>query len=541
MSNDAWSEVLAAWGAVVGREQVWTDAERLQPYRTSVCGTERSAGAVVLPGTTEEVQGVVVAANRHGVPLYPISRGCNWGMGSRLPVQDGGVVLDLRRMDRIREVHREQGYAVVEPGVTQRQLFDHLRDHRLPFLFNVTGSTGDSSLLGNALDRGVGYFQTRWDNLSALEVVLGNGRLLRTGFGHWPGARTAGIYRHGVGPSLDGLFAQSSFGVVTAAAFELIPRPPAHAAMILKIAREERLAPLIDALAGLRANGLIATVMHVANRERTWITMAPLVRDQLLARGMTGDLRQAAEERLRREGFGPWSAVAGLMGTPAQLRTARREIRWALRGIARVSFLTDRLVDGAERLSRPLRFIPWVQEKRTLLQAMRPLYGMTRGEPTDAALKGVYWPAGDEASMEERNPDLSRSGLIYVLPVLPAIGAVVREVSDRAGEIFQAHGFPPCITYNYMDARALEGVISVAFDRGDPEATQRARACISACEEAFMRMGYPPYRLGIEGMARIASPGDPFWQTVAELKRAVDPNGIIAPGRYGTAGGPTGK
>ena len=42
-----------------------------------------------------------------------------------------------------------------------------------------------------------------------------------------------------------------------------------------------------------------------------------------------------------------------------------------------------------------------------------------------------------------------------------------------------------------------------------------------------------PYRVGIQSMAQVVRESDPFWQTVKELKKALDPNGIIAPGRYG--------
>jgi len=50
-------------------------------------------------------------------------------------------------------------------------------------------------------------------------------------------------------------------------------------------------------------------------------------------------------------------------------------------------------------------------------------------------------------------------------------------------------------------------------------------------------MGWPPYRVGIGSMSRFARPGDVFWEVARDLRRALDPDGIVAPGRYEIAPG----
>ncbi len=72
--------------------------------------------------TVDQVVRIVQIARRFKTPLHPISRGRNWGMGSRLPPRDGTAILDLSGLDRIREINVGGRYAVVEPGVTQGQL-----------------------------------------------------------------------------------------------------------------------------------------------------------------------------------------------------------------------------------------------------------------------------------------------------------------------------------------------------------------------------------------------------------------------------------
>ena len=72
--------------------------------------------------------------------------------------------------------------AVIEPGVTQMQLYEFLQNHCPELTFNVTGSGKETSIIGNALDRGVGYMGPRREDLFGLEIVLGTGEILRTGF-----------------------------------------------------------------------------------------------------------------------------------------------------------------------------------------------------------------------------------------------------------------------------------------------------------------------------------------------------------------------
>jgi 4-cresol dehydrogenase (hydroxylating) len=108
-----------SWSDRFGAQLTRTDEATLRRYGENVSGLRREIVAVVYPESTADVQAVVRIANEVRVPLYPISTGRNWGLGSRLPVRDGAVVVDLSRMDRIHEVNETHGHAVIEPGVTR--------------------------------------------------------------------------------------------------------------------------------------------------------------------------------------------------------------------------------------------------------------------------------------------------------------------------------------------------------------------------------------------------------------------------------------
>src|SRR6266704_657074 len=87
--------------AAVGADHVITERKRVAEYERATFATTQEIPMVVLPASRQEVQEVVRIANRHRLPLYPISRGRNWGLGSRVPVKTGCCVVDLKRMNRI--------------------------------------------------------------------------------------------------------------------------------------------------------------------------------------------------------------------------------------------------------------------------------------------------------------------------------------------------------------------------------------------------------------------------------------------------------
>jgi len=525
---------IEAWRQELGGNAVVADAEFLTTYTKSVCASQRQVVAVLMPGSLEDVQKSVATANAHKIPLYPISCGKQWGMGSRLPVKDGAAIVDLGRMNRIIEINAQYHYAVVEPGVTQRQLLDYIKANNLPLMLNVTGSTSDTSLIGNAMDRGVGYFDSRAHGISNMQVVLGNGETIQTGFGHYANAKTKNLYPHGIGPSLDGLFPQGNFGIVTSACIDLMPKPDAHMAAIIKIDSEEKLPLLIDALVQLRSRGVVNTIVHIGSRERSYSTLAPLLYEQLVNAGEPKDeeTRGKALCMLKEAGFGPWNTSLGVLGTKAQLRLAKREIRKAVGGFAKTLFLNDALVAGAKAIAEKLAFIPFVRTQLMILKAVEPIYRLTCCETTDEALKCFYWSAGDFQNLEEPNPDHSNCGLLFCLPIIPASGQAVLEVVRDTAETFARHGFDAGITVNIMNAKAIEGVVSLSFDRRDAGQAEKAQACIQEMEARYMEQGYPPYRVGIKSMHHVVREDDPFWCTVRDLKKVLDPNGIIAPGRY---------
>jgi len=512
--------------SALGADRVIRRQEDLHRLEANVSGFERVIPLSIEPETEAQVLEVVRLANRHRIPLYPVSLGKNWGLGSRLPIQDGCVLVALHRMNRIREVNDHFGYAVIEPGVTQQQLADHLEASGSPFLLDVTGSGAATSVLGNALERGVAYNTLRYESLRGLEVVLGRGELLRTGFGHYESSQLTHLFPSGIGPALDGLFIQSNFGIVTAAAIRLLKKPARLETFLMSL-RDEALFPrLIDRLQELKRDRVLTSVVHVGNRRRTEITLAPLIYEYYRARGES-ITRKMAGQILDAQLKGPWSAVGNLMGPTSLVRAAKRELKLALGGLGTLRFMTPRTMKRLMGLTELLG----MRKQRAFLAASSTLFQLTRGIPGDGTLRSIYWPVANRNDRYQ-NPDEGNAGILFCAPVIPMRGQEALEAVRLVREEGAAHGFDPAMTLNTLQDQTLEGVISIDFRRDDSSMTDRAHRCMRALNQRFLGHGFTPYRIDIQNMPLMLDPNDPFWWTVRELKTVLDPNHIIAPRKF---------
>ena len=197
---------------IVGVDYVTYTAASLSAAETGTYETGNHIAAIVRPANRAEVQECMRAANRLSVQMYPVSSGCNWGYGSRMPAADNCILLELGRMNHIVDFSEELAYVTVEPGVTQAQLYEFLQARGSQLWMDSADAGLECSLIGNAVERGFGHtpYGDHFAQTCDLEVVLPRGDVIDTGFGRYSGAKAAPVYRWGVGPSLDGLFSQSN-------------------------------------------------------------------------------------------------------------------------------------------------------------------------------------------------------------------------------------------------------------------------------------------------------------------------------------------
>lgn len=507
------------------------DAATCDRYARSTQPAGTRPAAVLYPTTTEQVQAIVRAANQHGFTLYPVSRGRNWGYGDACAPADGAVIVDLSRMSRVVEINARLGYAVIEPGVTQQQLHETVQREAPGYWMDATGAGPEASILGNALERGFGHtpYGDHVRTTCGMEVVLPDGRLLQTGFGHYRAAKTVYVYPYGVGPSLDGLFMQSNLGIVTKIGVWLQPAPKEFVFFYLKVDDDALLEPLIERLRGLRMDGVLNSAVHVGNDLRI---ISSQQRYPWAETGGATPLPPAMRAQLRdRWGVGAWNVSGSLTGTPGQVKAGRRILKQSLCGLGRLVFVDDARLALGERVVSALARVGLGARLRRQLEALRPNYGLLKGIPTSAPLDALAWRLrGAPPSMDD--PLALPCGLLWISPVVLATGEDARAVLGIVAPYFEQSGFEVLATFTFINERAMIGIFNISFDKTAPGEPEAAARCYDVVMDALIDAGYPPYREAIQGMPCLWRPGDTFWEVVQDVKRALDPRGVLAPGHY---------
>ena len=171
--------VIAALAAQFGNRLVTSQAVREQHANTTTWIENEAPDAVVFPQTTADVQAIVRICAAHRVPVIPFGTGTSLEGHINAPL--GGVSVDFRDMNKVLAVNAQDLDCVVEPGITRKQLNEHLRDQGLFFPLDPGA---DASLGGMAATRCSGTNAVRYgtmkDNVLGLKVALANGELMTT-------------------------------------------------------------------------------------------------------------------------------------------------------------------------------------------------------------------------------------------------------------------------------------------------------------------------------------------------------------------------
>ncbi|MET7451347.1 FAD-binding oxidoreductase [Streptomyces sp. NPDC005574] len=482
----------AVWGkvaGVVGADRVTCPGAETSGVPMSPLGPNaglfrsRAVPGVVRPRSAEETRRVVELFAGAGGPagLHAFSTGCNWGLGSREPARDGAVVLDLSGLNQVRDIDVAQGWAVVEAGVTQASLARLLEGSER--MLNVTASSAHTSVVGNALDRGVGLRHQRVEDLTGLEVVLPDGELIRVGWWPEPGRPTP-VYPHGLGPSLVQLFVQSDLGVVTAATVRLLPRP--------------------EALRVVRLNFTPDRVEPAAAVIRRWVS-------QGLARGVV-KIYNAAAARAYGGAPGQYLAHVCVDGT--------REAVEALTGIVVDEAVSCGLFTA---VSDTDAVDPGADNHDVAVRVERAYAGDP--DPADVLFEAKTGRPAGRLDAE--------GGFLFFLPLVPFTGAALGRADELIEQVRAESGVRCGVTFHALSADVVDCVVTMRFARDDEEAA-RAHRALDRLYELFTAEGFIPYRLDVEHTewaGRLAA-GTGARAFARRLKDAVDPHHVIAAGRY---------
>jgi FAD/FMN-containing dehydrogenase len=232
--------------AIVGDFNVITAASDVAPYLTDWRERYRGqARAVVRPGSTAEVAAVARVCAEHGVPIVP--QGGNTGLcGGATPHATGDeIVMQLSRLNRVRDIDTENATMTVEAGVPLAAVQNAASEAGLLFPLSLAAE-GSCAIGGNLSTNAGGTAVLRYGNarelVLGLEIVLADGRV-------WDGLR--GLRKDNTGYDLKQLFlgSEGTLGIITAAVLKLFPRPQTSATAWIAV---EDVAAAVGLLAAVR-------------------------------------------------------------------------------------------------------------------------------------------------------------------------------------------------------------------------------------------------------------------------------------------------
>lgn len=522
-----------AWRSAIGDRFVVTDQQSRRDAEQCTFATTQEIPAIIYPGSTAEVQRCVAIANDFLTPIYPVSRGRNWGLGSKVPVTTGCVLMDLQRMNKIVEFNDELGYVAIQPGVTFEQVATFLLEKSAKHFLPMIGGPPDASVLANYLERGDGAGPTGERALHGccLEVVLGRGDVIHSGFGQFPGSKVANADRWGVGPSIDGLFSQSSFGITTQLTVWLAKRPRHFQSFMFTIDHEDDLKDLVPRLRDLQSSGTIQPASISLWNAYKIVTSLGRHPDPSQK---TVDVSRMLANINRHIASAKWFGIGGLYANSAKMARAQAsEVRAALKAIV------SRLMMFDDRKSRWLRransFVsrmgmPVLVDDRIL----RSMYDESPflGHPTRQSIRSLYWRKSFQPDVARLDPHRDRCGVHWLCHAVPYTESDIQAVNRTLLEIASNYGLEPAAIFVGTTTRVMKLCLALHYDREIEGADDIACKCHDEIVQSLNSQGYTSCRLGIQAMARPPQRHTRDEALLQGLKLHFDPNGIVSPGRY---------
>ena len=476
---------------IIGREKVVKQQKVLDRYSQDNSFTSpMKPRLVVQPGTADDVQKIVTWANQTKTPLVPVSSGEPHFRGDTVPSVPEAVIVDLHRMDKIIRIDRRNRMVVIEPGVTYAQLQPALAKKGLR-LSTPLLPRRSKSVVASLLEREPTlipkYNYTLPEPLRCLEVVWGNGEMLRTGEagGYYPTLEQqwemglAQVFSGGPGNVdyyrlVSG--AQGSMGIVTWASVKCEILPKVHRFFFIPADDLKALIECAYRLLRVRL-GDEFFVLNSAN------LAAVLGRD--------ADGVQALKNRLP-----PWVTIMGIAGR---------------------DLFPEEKVEFQEKDSRDI-----VQQ--LALELLPAVSGITGGQVMSAVLglsRETYWKLVYKGACQD----------IFFMTTLNKIPEFVNSVFAAATAI----QYPVSDIGIYLQPQhqgtACHCEFNLPYNSGDKIETDRVRGLFKTASEALIRQGAyfsRPYGMWADMVYNRDAANR---EAIKTIKGIFDPNNILNPGK----------
>ena len=461
---------------IVGAKFVSTNQADLYIYSYDLTPADSNwPDVVVLPQTLGELREIIVLANREKVPVIPYVAGGNVG-GLTIPLE-GGIIIDLKRMNRIIEVNDVDMYALVEPGVTFGQLKAYLEKNHPTLRYTYAFSPPTTGIASNAIVQGLDNLSFRYGAASAwvcgLEVLLVTGELVKIGSGSisntWQAIAPF--------PELSGLFLgwQGTTGIVTKMSVNLWPKHPYGTAVTLMSMDLEGAYAILQAIIRTR------------------------IPDDLI--GTSFQLNKVGEAAFAHLKAPIYPAPPVDPGDPEFVITAE------------VTANTQKELDGK------LETIETVVRDKC---ADYEYFGPETSPSTTAAFP-----------MQALGVLSSGGGLMWVGTYGPM--STWLETVKRGCELQDKYNIARTCYTRIMNEGHFAGLRwMLPYDKEDPELVQRIKDLCDEQLDLVLETGYVPYKTPVWAVRKIEEMAGPEWIKLhRRIKQLLDPNNIMNPGRWG--------
>jgi len=466
--------VLKQLREIVGSEYATNDEALMFPYSYDLTWvTPHMPDYVAMPRTVQEIQRILRLANRERLPVIPYVTGTNIG-GLCIP-EEGGIILDLKRMKQIPEINTEVQYAIIEPGVSHAQFSTALKEKGFEFSWGVHPAS--ASVMALTLNHGIGHLNGRFginsQFISSMEVILPTGEVAKIGSCAYSDSWHS-LYPL---PMLSGLFIGwlGTTGIITKLGVWISRIRPYRDVLTIAAQTAEDMTKYMVAWQDYELCDEVTAVSW-------WLAQIPI----------------PYPYKEKPKDAPEWYSYTVISGwSEEELEYKKKMWKSVVKGERGKGV---KLVD--------LEYPPEAKRGRTELPSR--IVGSTKNYSRSCG-GGLAWP-----------------GTFAPCRSWPTI-------FEKWKQIYVKHNLSPAVRFtDYRGAHYGMLRAMTPFDKRNPKAVEATKQAMKQCIEAGLPLGMLPYKPPVDYWNVLNAHADPGWiSLICKVKDMLDPNKIMNPGKLG--------